>query len=126
MADCVCSVTEIGLAVAMCWVADRERTIRDSAHVSAITTTTEATDTTVRATSSAITSDRTLTTGRHAVARDTPLLAFNSRSKTWGPAHRCRAEKTASDETPSAITLRTWSLRLRDRQDHRIASATTP
>jgi len=78
MADCVCSALEIGVGVAICWVAGREGTMRESAHASAITRTTEATDATVRATSSAITSDKTLTTGRQAVARDTPLLAFSS------------------------------------------------
>jgi len=89
-------------------------------------TTTEPADPTVRAASSGITADRRLTTGRNAVARETPLPPFSSCSKTWGPAQRCSDTKTPSDDTARAIVLRTRGFRARDRQDHRIASPTMP
>src|SRR5450756_2321326 len=126
MADCVCWVVRICWVDTVSCVVGRERTRRDSTHASAMTATTEAADTTVRAASSGITTESRLTTGRQAVARETPLPAFISCSKTWGPAQRCSDTKTAKDDTASAVRLRTRSLRTREHQDHRIASATMP
>jgi len=126
IADCVRCVVEARWVVEACCVVGSERTRRDSTHTSAMTATTEAADTTVRAASSGITADSRLTTGRQAVTSETPVPALSSWSKTCGPAHRCNDTNTAMDDTMSAITLRTRGFRARERQDQRIASPTMP
>ena len=83
----------------------RDRARRERAAASRMNATTESTETTVRAASSGITADNRLTTGRSAVARETPLPPFSSCSKTWGPAQRCNDANTPNDDSTRAIML---------------------